>query len=274
MAKKEYADCLVFNQQHQLLILKRSNTDDWAPGKWCLPGGKIEEGEDPTFAARRELLEETGIDAHSLIPCCVIETDDCTMFWYKCYDYSQELFYLNADEHIGYKWITLNENEIDSNDLLMDLGENLKKYFTTSYVPVTSPSPKTRQSLKDKFNKGLVTLLEYLNLSKAVQAGSISGTETHDKPSTQEALKKESMEKAKKTYVKMDKKSLIDEHKKLIDVLESDSHEDDKKEAEEQKKELETYVKKSFNEGELSLDEYLDIFKSAKKKILDSKELV
>ena len=36
------------------------------PGTWCLPGGKIELGEHCEAAARRELLEETGIDAQAL----------------------------------------------------------------------------------------------------------------------------------------------------------------------------------------------------------------
>jgi hypothetical protein len=52
----------------------------------------------------------------------------------------------------------------------------------------------------------------------------------------------------KSESMKVDKKEMIDEHKKLVGVLESPSHEDDKKEAKKQKKELEKYeddVKKS-----------------------------
>lgn len=52
-------------------------------------------------------------------------------------------------------------------------------------------------------------------------------------------------------WVKMDKEELIEEHKRLVAVLESESHEDDKKEAVEQKKELEEYMEKcdDLNKG-------------------------
>lgn len=45
----------------KLLMGKRR--DD---GTWCCPGGHLEAGEDPTDGARRELLEETGLQASAL----------------------------------------------------------------------------------------------------------------------------------------------------------------------------------------------------------------
>jgi 8-oxo-dGTP diphosphatase len=44
-------------------------------GSWEFPGGKIEPGEDPVEAARRELAEETGLCAGDLEPLVVVVHD-------------------------------------------------------------------------------------------------------------------------------------------------------------------------------------------------------
>jgi len=44
----------------RVLFLKRAPTADH-PGEWCLPGGRVEDGETPEQAARREFKEETGV---------------------------------------------------------------------------------------------------------------------------------------------------------------------------------------------------------------------
>ncbi|MGH9783493.1 MAG: NUDIX domain-containing protein, partial [Terriglobia bacterium] len=46
----------------RVLICQRS-PDGQFPSKWEFPGGKIEPGEDPKEALRRELFEELGIRA-------------------------------------------------------------------------------------------------------------------------------------------------------------------------------------------------------------------
>ena len=49
-------------EEGRLLICQRSAGSKF-PNKWEFPGGKIEPGEDPKEALRRELLEELGIVA-------------------------------------------------------------------------------------------------------------------------------------------------------------------------------------------------------------------
>ena len=57
---------VVLNKRDEVLILKRPDTDDWAPSKWALPGGKLEENESPLTAAIRETKEETTLDVRKL----------------------------------------------------------------------------------------------------------------------------------------------------------------------------------------------------------------
>jgi 8-oxo-dGTP diphosphatase len=56
------ASVLLVNQDGALLLQLREPDARMDPGRWGLPGGHVEPGEDPAFAARRELREETGLD--------------------------------------------------------------------------------------------------------------------------------------------------------------------------------------------------------------------
>ena len=47
----------------KVLFLQRS-PEKSEGGKWGVPAGKLEKGEDPQTAAQRELFEETGISVH------------------------------------------------------------------------------------------------------------------------------------------------------------------------------------------------------------------
>jgi 8-oxo-dGTP diphosphatase len=48
----------------RLLVCQRRETDSF-PLKWEFPGGKVEKGEGPLGALRRELREELGIEVQS-----------------------------------------------------------------------------------------------------------------------------------------------------------------------------------------------------------------
>jgi 8-oxo-dGTP pyrophosphatase MutT (NUDIX family) len=75
---------VVENAQGRVLLLLRGPTDPWMPGRWNLPGGKIEPGETVHEAARRETLEETSLRVFTLSPLmriggmAVLRADDWT----------------------------------------------------------------------------------------------------------------------------------------------------------------------------------------------------
>jgi len=59
-SSKPTASGLVLDGEGRILLARRAHEPD--AGKWDLPGGFLEEGEDPRDALRRELNEETGLE--------------------------------------------------------------------------------------------------------------------------------------------------------------------------------------------------------------------
>lgn len=57
-------DCVVFDDRDRLLLIRRRNPP--FAGQFALPGGFVDPGETTEAAARRELAEETGLDARAL----------------------------------------------------------------------------------------------------------------------------------------------------------------------------------------------------------------
>lgn len=54
------AAAVVVKQEDKILLVRRTNQPE--RGKWTLPAGFVDAGEDPPRAAERECLEETGLN--------------------------------------------------------------------------------------------------------------------------------------------------------------------------------------------------------------------
>jgi hypothetical protein len=55
------ASMVVLRQQDKILLLRRPSDDYLYPSRWTTPGGYLQHAENPSQAAARELLEETGL---------------------------------------------------------------------------------------------------------------------------------------------------------------------------------------------------------------------
>lgn len=53
----------VVNEQNQVLLVQRSMDEDVSPGKWGIPGGKLDNTDDSLEdGLKREVMEEVGIE--------------------------------------------------------------------------------------------------------------------------------------------------------------------------------------------------------------------
>lgn len=62
MQKGLIAHTIITNEKKQILILQRSATTKTLPNQWDIPGGTLEDGEDPAEGVIRETKEEAGLD--------------------------------------------------------------------------------------------------------------------------------------------------------------------------------------------------------------------
>lgn len=81
MTQKKFAlsvRIVLFDQQGHILVLKRSARSRTNPGKWELPGGKIDSNESFDEALLREVREETGFEViiHTAAGTAMQETDE------------------------------------------------------------------------------------------------------------------------------------------------------------------------------------------------------
>ena len=102
---------VVIHGEH-LLAMKRSASRDAGPGLWETVSGRLDKGEDPLHAVRREISEETGLDvavdprpvdvylgARGAVPMVVIV--------YRARWLSGEV--RQTEEHDDHAWLTLEE---------------------------------------------------------------------------------------------------------------------------------------------------------------------
>lgn len=104
----EVSTVFIFHKDDLLLLQRKM--DKIAPGAWCVPGGKLEMGEDAMMGLIREINEELQINPE---PDALIEVKSFYVRYPKI-DYRLHLFRwdvdqkpsinLNPEEHLAYRW--------------------------------------------------------------------------------------------------------------------------------------------------------------------------
>jgi 8-oxo-dGTP diphosphatase len=68
VASYEIAIVILVDRTGAVLLQHRDANAPVSPNQWTVPGGRVEPGETPQAAARREVLEETGLVVDGILP--------------------------------------------------------------------------------------------------------------------------------------------------------------------------------------------------------------
>ncbi len=104
---KKAAVVVVINNENKVLCLLRSETDEWKPLCWGLPGGHIDEGEYPYNGVLREAKEETNLDVGAFYCGVRKGVDGWDIYVYCAEKYSGDIKL--SFEHSDYAWFSLEE---------------------------------------------------------------------------------------------------------------------------------------------------------------------
>lgn len=129
--QKSYAlvgqKAIVLNSQGKILVVRRSDKTS-AAGKWSLPGGGLDHGEDATEGIQREIHEETQLQTSVPCPYTVWSyttpaEEFAVIIGYQC-DAMTDTVTLNW-EHTDYRW------ESPDEALSLDLTPHARHFVTT-----------------------------------------------------------------------------------------------------------------------------------------------
>lgn len=131
---------LIRNEKGEFLLLKRSENSHTNPGKWDLPGGKLNQAESLKEAVAREVLEETGI---SIVPGEIAGEVNFELPEKKVIAIIFDGGYVVANvklsyEHMEYSWIPL-EHIFEMETLPAYFRDFFKKFDLENKEPYEPP---------------------------------------------------------------------------------------------------------------------------------------
>ena len=105
---------VIVNQRGEFLILSLPINKEFTKEEWMLPGGRLDENEQPEFGLQREVLEETSLKIKVVSPVHTarwgIEKPPKYAVFYLCKAVGKQKVVL-SHEHTEYKWIKFSNIE-------------------------------------------------------------------------------------------------------------------------------------------------------------------
>jgi len=131
---------IIRNEKSEFLLLRRSEDSHTNPGKWDLPGGKLEREEILEEAIVREIWEETGI---SIVPGDIAGYVISELPEKKVIAIVYDGGYLITDvklsyEHMEYAWISL-DKILEINNLPPYFKDFFRRFITENKEPSAPP---------------------------------------------------------------------------------------------------------------------------------------
>ena len=106
----EVVASIILREEKVLCVQRPDNSKEYISRKWEFPGGKVEQGEDPIHALKREILEELQLEIQNLELFATVEHTypdfHLVMHAYTCEISSGGPV---LTEHVGLKWLSVDE---------------------------------------------------------------------------------------------------------------------------------------------------------------------
>ena len=121
---------IITNEEGKVLFLRRAQTA-FGDGGWCLPGGKVDYEETVEQSARKELREETALEARG--PKFLFYQDSlpseagsmhCINFYFECGASGE--FELNPESS---DWAWIGPSELAEYEIVFRNDEGLRRYW-------------------------------------------------------------------------------------------------------------------------------------------------
>ncbi len=139
MSVRNITKVIVQNPKGEILLLRRSASDQRRPGEWDFPGGGVDEGESFIDAAVRETREEAGLAVAELVP-IFMKTE-----YYKPRSESLNriLWFAKVDQQAA-------------DNVQLSFEHDLAKWVTTDQALIEFPHPFYGVGLRYGLDHGLI----------------------------------------------------------------------------------------------------------------------